>query len=155
MSFGSKPDNQQLYADANEIAKDLSGDPGRFGDYDRPADLQRLATAGGTIAGATSGGNGGIDIAAKNSSAHSEWVRRQAEMLKIPPDQPVQTHSRTVTFEEQWHRWRIEQGGKLASQRAALLTYLQSKLEADDMHAVQDAASDIREIDAKLSVLKG
>lgn len=70
-------------------------------------------------------------------------------------NQPVQTSSRTVTFEEQWHRWRIEQGRKLASQRAALLTYLQSKLEADDMHAVQDAASDIREIDAKLSVLKG
>lgn len=42
----------------------------------------------------------------------------------------------------------------LVAQRAVLIAYLRSKLDADDMHAVQDAASDIRELDAKLSMLK-
>lgn len=43
----------------------------------------------------------------------------------------------------------------LKLQRQMLVAYLKSKLDAEDLHAVQDAASDIREIDAKLSVLKG
>jgi hypothetical protein len=43
---------------------------------------------------------------------------------------------------------------KLQAQRAVLVEYLKSKLEADDLHGVQDAASDIREIDAMLLVLK-
>ncbi len=40
------------------------------------------------------------------------------------------------------------------AERATLITYLKSRLSANDLHAVQDAASDIREIDAKLELLK-
>jgi hypothetical protein len=43
---------------------------------------------------------------------------------------------------------------KLEAQRKVLVEQLKSKLEADDLHGVQDAASDIREIDAMLLVLK-
>jgi hypothetical protein len=43
---------------------------------------------------------------------------------------------------------------ELQEQRTAMLAYLRMKLDANDMHAVQDAASDIREIDAKLEVLR-
>jgi hypothetical protein len=42
----------------------------------------------------------------------------------------------------------------LCEQRLALTAYLLSKVKAGDWHAVQDAASDIREIEAKLSVLR-
>jgi hypothetical protein len=42
----------------------------------------------------------------------------------------------------------------LEEQRAMLLQYLRSKLDAGDLHAVQDAASDMREIDAKLEILR-
>lgn len=42
---------------------------------------------------------------------------------------------------------------RLQQRRATLLAYLREKLDDNDMHGVQDAASDIREIDAKLSVL--
>jgi hypothetical protein len=41
----------------------------------------------------------------------------------------------------------------LLEQKASLLAYLTSKIKACDWHAVQDAASDIREIEAKLEVL--
>ena len=41
----------------------------------------------------------------------------------------------------------------LLEQKTAFIAYLLSKVKAGDFHAVQDAASDIREIDAKLSVL--
>ena len=36
--------------------------------------------------------------------------------------------------------------GELSEQKAALVAYLRSKLNAEDWHAVQDAASDIREL---------
>ncbi len=42
----------------------------------------------------------------------------------------------------------------LKAQRASLKAYLRMKDDADDMHGVADAAMDIREIDAKLEVLK-
>jgi hypothetical protein len=42
----------------------------------------------------------------------------------------------------------------LCEQRLTLTAYLLSKVKAGDWHAVQDAASDIREIEAKLSVLR-
>jgi hypothetical protein len=45
------------------------------------------------------------------------------------------------------------QKADLLEQKTSLVAYLTSKLKAGDMHAVQDAASDIREIDAKLQVL--
>ena len=38
-------------------------------------------------------------------------------------------------------------------QKAQLIAYLLSKVKAGDFHAVQDAASDIRELDAKLAIL--
>lgn len=41
----------------------------------------------------------------------------------------------------------------LIEQRKALIAYMRSKITAADWHAVQDSASDIREIEAKLSVL--
>jgi hypothetical protein len=41
----------------------------------------------------------------------------------------------------------------LSDQKAALVAYCRSKLAAGDWHAVQDAASDIRELDAKLDLL--
>lgn len=42
---------------------------------------------------------------------------------------------------------------ELIEQKAQLVAYLLSKVKAEDWHAVQDAASDIREINAKLEVL--
>lgn len=42
---------------------------------------------------------------------------------------------------------------ELIEQRTSLIAYLLSKVKACDWHAVQDAASDIREINAKLEVL--
>ncbi len=43
----------------------------------------------------------------------------------------------------------------LAEQREMLIVYLLAKVKAGDFHAVQDAASDIREIHAKLEILMG
>lgn len=40
------------------------------------------------------------------------------------------------------------------AQKIALITYLASKLKSGDWHAVQDAASDIRELDARLALLR-
>ena len=48
---------------------------------------------------------------------------------------------------------RVEEArriSELIEQKAALVAYLRSKLIAEDWHAVQDAASDIREIVAVL-----
>jgi hypothetical protein len=42
----------------------------------------------------------------------------------------------------------------LEKRKAGLIAYCQIKLDAGDWHAVQDAASDIRELDAKLELLK-
>jgi hypothetical protein len=41
----------------------------------------------------------------------------------------------------------------LTQRRETLLEYLFMKLQADDLHAVQDAASDIRELDAIIATL--
>jgi hypothetical protein len=41
----------------------------------------------------------------------------------------------------------------LTEQRATLLLYLRSKLEANDLHGVMDAAADIRELEARLDEL--
>lgn len=43
---------------------------------------------------------------------------------------------------------------ELERRKVGLVAYCQIKLDAADWHAVQDAASDIREIDAKLELLK-
>lgn len=42
---------------------------------------------------------------------------------------------------------------ELLEQRGALVAYLLAKIRAEDWHAVQDAASDIREVNAKLELL--
>lgn len=58
-----------------------------------------------------------------------------------------------------WQVW--EQGARLVAiqqleeRKAGLVAYCRLKLDAGDWHAVQDAASDIRELDAKLELLKG
>lgn len=41
---------------------------------------------------------------------------------------------------------------KLEEQRKQLIAYLLSKVSAEDWHAVQDAASDIRELEARLEI---
>ena len=43
---------------------------------------------------------------------------------------------------------------KLESFKARLIQYLKLKTEQEDWHGVSDAANDIREIEAKLSVLR-
>ena len=48
---------------------------------------------------------------------------------------------------------RERRSEELIEQKTALVTYLRSKLIAEDWHAVQDAASDIREIVAVLKEL--
>ena len=40
----------------------------------------------------------------------------------------------------------------LKAQKESLISYMKSKIDAEDWHAIQDAASDIREIEAKLEV---
>jgi hypothetical protein len=42
---------------------------------------------------------------------------------------------------------------ELLEQKAALIATIPGKMKSNDWHWVQDAASDIREIDAKLEVL--
>lgn len=42
---------------------------------------------------------------------------------------------------------------ELEEQKKALINYLLSKIKAEDWHAVQDAASDIREIEVLLKWL--
>ena len=42
---------------------------------------------------------------------------------------------------------------ELLDQKTQLVAYLLSKVKSGDWHAVQDSASDIREIDAKLEVI--
>lgn len=48
----------------------------------------------------------------------------------------------------------IVRRGALIAERTSLVQYLRSKVEAKDWHAVQDAASDIREINARLEELR-
>jgi hypothetical protein len=53
------------------------------------------------------------------------------------------------------HRHKVRKSDKsaeLLAEKHILVEYLKSKLSVGDWHGVQDAASDIREIDAKLSV---
>lgn len=42
---------------------------------------------------------------------------------------------------------------ELLDQKVSLIAYAVCKLKAGDWHAVQDAASDIRELDAKIDLL--
>lgn len=44
---------------------------------------------------------------------------------------------------------------ELGEQRTQLIAYLLSKIKAADWHASADACMDLREIDAKLSILNG
>lgn len=43
---------------------------------------------------------------------------------------------------------------ELQKQKESLIIYLNSKIIAQDWHAVQDAASDIREIEAQIKILR-
>jgi hypothetical protein len=47
-----------------------------------------------------------------------------------------------------------EQIAELQEYKKQLIAYLLSKVKSGDWHAVADAAMDLREIDAKLDVLK-
>ena len=44
---------------------------------------------------------------------------------------------------------------RLLGERDILIEYLRMKTEINDWHAVSDAAVDLREVDAKLSMLNG
>lgn len=44
--------------------------------------------------------------------------------------------------------------GDLRREREVIVTYLLAKQQAEDWHAVADAAMDLRELDAKLSILQ-
>lgn len=52
------------------------------------------------------------------------------------------------TLQTQKHR------AKLEDRRKSLIAYLLSKVDAEDWHAVQDAGSDLRELDVELRLLK-
>ena len=43
---------------------------------------------------------------------------------------------------------------QLMTRRAQLIDYLKMKIDEEDWHGVQDAGSDLREIDAKLTVME-
>lgn len=47
----------------------------------------------------------------------------------------------------------IDRKTALIEQRDKLIVYMKSKIESEDWHAVQDAASDIREIESVLREL--
>lgn len=47
-----------------------------------------------------------------------------------------------------------ERTKQLVSMRAVLMVYLKIKVEAEDWHAVSDAANDLREVDAELRAMK-
>ena len=42
---------------------------------------------------------------------------------------------------------------QLIARRVKLIEYMKMKIEEEDWHGVQDAGSDLREIDAKLSMI--
>ena len=42
---------------------------------------------------------------------------------------------------------------QLIARREQLISYLKMKVEEEDWHGIQDAGSDLREIDAKLSMI--
>jgi hypothetical protein len=44
---------------------------------------------------------------------------------------------------------------QLIQRRAGLISYLKLKVEEEDWHGCQDAASDIREIEAKMEMING
>lgn len=46
-----------------------------------------------------------------------------------------------------------DRAAALREQKDHLIAYLNSKIKAGDWHAVQDAASDIREINARLELI--
>jgi hypothetical protein len=46
------------------------------------------------------------------------------------------------------------QRARLTAERTALIAYLQVKKDAEDWHAVADAAMDLRELDAKLAAIR-
>ena len=79
--------------------------------------------------------------------------RRDGELREaMAGEQPARSNVRSTPAQEaQMHRGEIH--AALREQRTQMIAYLRSKTVAEDWHAVQDAASDIREIDAKLATL--
>jgi hypothetical protein len=52
------------------------------------------------------------------------------------------------------HAWVVIYRQQLTDERDDMLRYLARKMTTQDLHAVADAAMDLREIDAKLDVLR-
>lgn len=107
-------------------------------------------------------------FAATGTDAPPEWTDRQKEQWLLgetrrneaaasnssEPYNHKQQGANTITLEE----LRLSRANQLAlrlqDERAAILNYMWQKAAAEDWHAVADAAMDLREIDAKLSVLR-
>lgn len=75
-------------------------------------------------------------------------------MSKVSRHRPFPAISAATAGWSERHIERRAAIAKLTAQRATMLAYLRLRLDLDDMHGVMDAASDIREIDARLSVLR-
>lgn len=80
-------------------------------------------------------------------------------MIPFKPDGPYDIHrdgvpdrpmTQTPAYQAAIGPWLIE----LAAQREGLVVYLGNKARSGDWHAVQDAASDLREVEAQIAVLK-
>lgn len=67
------------------------------------------------------------------------------------PEAPSPAEQTAAVAYERTHANRIID---LAEQREALVAYVLAKVRAADWHAVQDAAVDLRELEARLSMLK-
>jgi hypothetical protein len=74
------------------------------------------------------------------------WMQQQGESMA---NHPIMSDA-CDPFERRIQEKQTE----LREQKAQLIAYGQSKFKSGDWHAVQDAASDIREIDAKLEILQ-
>lgn len=102
------------------------------------------------------------------TDAPPEWTDQQKEPLllgeerrnKVASGQSSEqcNHPRqganTITLEELRLSRANQHAIRLQDERAAILNYMWQKAAAEDWHAMADAAMDLREIDAKLSVLR-
>lgn len=107
------------------------------------------------------------DGARGHGTEHTTWVagvdNLGAQMNRVPVSgeenysgAPIITSTGVLRTDDRAERiasMRISLRDELTTRRATMIAYLRLKLDENDMHGVQDAASDIREIDAKLSVL--
>ena len=66
----------------------------------------------------------------------------------------VPTHGDTGLYWKLTPSQILAEANRLKAKRSLMVEYLRLKLDEDDMHGVQDAASDIRDIDAEVKGLE-